>query len=123
MLLGKRRWAVRVVKGAGLKIGSPLAVEVVDLLVGEAKAAEALSGGAQPDLDDLDYVVQAARALPEEEAAVGRLTGQIGMAPDEAGLLLAGVSKAAVTLFTEEGRELGAKRPDRVREPWRPQRA
>lgn len=123
MLLGKRRWAVRAAKAAGLKIGGPLAVEVVDLLVSEAKAAQTLSGGAQPDLDDLDYVVQAARALPEDEAAVVRLTGRIGMGPDEAGLLLAGVSRAAVALFTAEGRDLGAKRPDRAREPWRPDRA
>lgn len=120
MLFGKRRWAVRVVKEAGLKIGSPIAVEAVDLLVGEAKAAQTLSGGAQPELDDLDYVMQAARALPEEEAAVGRLTGQIGLAPDQAGLTLKGVSDAAVRLFIAQGRELGAKRPGRMREPWRP---
>src|SRR5437870_959334 len=107
MLFGKRRWSVRVVKEAGLKVGSPVAVEAVDLLVAEAKAAEILSGGGQPELDDLDYVVQAARALPEEDAAVERLTGRVGLPPDEAGVTLKGVSEAALRIFVAEGREPG----------------
>lgn len=118
MLFGKRRWAVRVVKEAGLKVGSPIAVEAVDLLVGEAKAAQTLCGDTRPELDDLDYVTQAARALPEEAGALERLTGRIGLAPDQAGLTLRSVSDAAVRVFVAQGRELGAQRPDRTREPW-----
>jgi hypothetical protein len=119
MLFGKRRWAVRVIKEAGGKVGKPAAVELVDLLVAGAKHVHHDLGG-PPDFDDLDLVVRAAKALPGDEAAVERLTSRIGYAPDQAGLLLKGVADAAVRVYEAEGRSLGAKRPDREREPWPP---
>lgn len=119
MLFGKRRWGVRVVKEAGGQIGKPVAVELVDLVVGRAKAVQRDLGG-PPDFDDLDHVVRAARALPGDEAAVERLSSRIGYAPDQAGLLLKSLSDAAVRLYEGEGRSLGAKRRDREREPWPP---
>jgi hypothetical protein len=119
MLFGKRRWAVRVVKEAGGKVGKPVAVEMVDLLVGGAKRVQRDLGG-PPDFDDLDHLVRAAKALPGDEAAVERLTSRIGYAPDQAGLLLTGVADAAVRVYEAEGRSLGAKRGDREREPWPP---
>lgn len=119
MLFGKRRWAVRVVKESGGAIGKPVAVELVDLLVGEAKRVQRDLGG-PPDFDDLDQVVRAAKALPGEEEAVKRLTGRVGYAPDQAGLLLKGLADAAVRVYEAEGRSLGAKRGEREREPWPP---
>jgi hypothetical protein len=120
MLFGKRRWAVRVIKAASLKVGSPAAVEVVDLLVQGAKAAERLAGDHDRHLDDLDFIAQTARALVRDDQAADRLTSRIGIGPEEAARTLKAAADAADSLFQAEGREPGAPRPGRVREPWKP---
>ena len=64
-MFDKHRWAVGVVREAGIPIQSPQGKAITDLLVVSAKRAQRLakSSGPRGALDDLDFVCMAARAL------------------------------------------------------------
>lgn len=122
MLFGKRRWATEVAEAAGMETHSPAAQAVVRLLVVGAKQAQRMTRNAGPrgDMDDLDFVLMCARALPDNPAAVTRAEKDLGLPQGEGRTTLAGVAAAAVRLYQSNGRELGAPRPGRMREPWSP---
>lgn len=122
MLFGKRRWAAEVAAAAGLAPKSPDSAAVVRLLVVGSKQAQRMvrKGGPRGDMDDLDFVMMCARALPDDAAAVSRVETDLGLSDGEGRKILAGVAAAAVRLYQSNGRDLGAPRPGRTREPWSP---
>ncbi len=122
MLLGKRRWATDVAEAAGLGAATGPGKAVVRLLVVGSKVAQRMARGSGPrgDLDDLDYVLMAARAMPDNPAAVSRAEKDLGLAEGQGRAALLKVAAAAVGLYQANGRDLSARRPDRMREPWAP---
>ena len=122
MLFGKRRWAAGVAGAAALEPASNTGRVIIALLVVGSKKAQRMVRGHGPrgDMDDLDFVMMAARALPDNPAAAARLEKTLSIPLTEANRLLAEVAAAAIRFYQAQGRELGAPRPPRAREPWTP---
>jgi hypothetical protein len=122
MLFGKRRWAVKVAQAAALAPASDAGRATVALLVVGPKKAQRLVRGAGPrgDMDDLDFIMRAARALSDNPAAAARLQKALAIPLTEAERMLAEIAAAAIRVYQGEGRDLGVPRPPRVREPWSP---
>ena len=122
-MFDKHRWAVGVVREAGIPIQSPQGKAITDLLVVSAKRAQRLakSSGPRGALDDLDFVCMAARALPVEAGASDRIEDALNLphGTGEGLRLLQDVAAAAIRYYQDEGRDLGAPRPERMREPWK----
>jgi hypothetical protein len=122
MVFGKRRWATGVAREAALAPDTPAGKIVIALLTVSSKRAQRLArtSGPRSEMDDLDFVAMAARALPTDADAVARIEKTLDLPKVDAERLLAQVAVAANRFYQDEGRDLGAPRPDRVREPWTP---
>lgn len=120
MIFGKRRWATAVAVRTGLEPKSAAGQAVVNLLTVGSKKAHRLAhaDGPRGDLDDLDYVMMAGRALPYEASAAARIEKATSLPADQVARLLAEVAAATQRLYLDEGRDLSAPRPGRAREPW-----
>ena len=108
MFLGKRYWAERAVRKAGVPVDDPVGVELTDMLVIGAtqcqEAFQAKPGGGRAD--DLDFTVMSARIMPSNASALRRVRDRYALPEETARHMLGLVRQAAYDLFADEGRRL-----------------
>ena len=108
MFLGKTHWAERIVSEAGVPADTRVAPEIISMLIlGAGKFEERYRASpGKGAADDLDFLVLSARAMPDNQSAVERLTEAFDLSEDRATRLLELVRQAAYRIFEAEGRKL-----------------
>lgn len=107
MYLGKRYWAERAVRAAGVPADDPVGADLTDMLVLGAEQCHRMfrtTPGA-PRADDLDFTMISARAMPTSVSAVRRVSERYSLPEATTTRLLSLVRKGAFEVFAEQGRK------------------
>lgn len=105
MYLGKRYWAEKAVRRAGVPAGDPVGDELADMLVSGANQFQEKLRSTRMMADDLDYTVMTARIMPTNATALRRVRERYALPEDTARRMLFLVRDAAFDIFAAEGRQ------------------
>jgi hypothetical protein len=105
VFLGKRYWAEKAVRAAGVPAGDPVGVELADMLVSGAEQFQHKLRTTKMVADDLDFTVMTARIMPTNATALRRVRDRYALPEDTARRMLFLVRDAAFDIFAAEGRQ------------------